>query len=156
MSPKFSAPTSTKSHGTPSTLTEAPELVGFLPVIGNFFSCIAVSRCFCSLPRLDISSMKSTPSCASCTAPGITLRNGLMPTSACPPYGSCLTSPSSSVSDAPVACTKLGLLRGMMTFRATLRISLPLIALSSYMMTSPAGLHSYNTRSSFPSLMRVA
>ena len=80
MSLRFPAATSRKSAGTGSVLTIAPELISLWPVIGNFFSCIAVSSSCCDLgSRSAISSMNSTPLLALCTAPLSTLRWGGVP-----------------------------------------------------------------------------
>ena len=71
MSWMLDAATRMKSHGTLSTRTAAPPDCGLRPVIGNRFSCIAVRMWRCNDPRCGSSSMNSTPSWASWTAPGI-------------------------------------------------------------------------------------
>ena len=95
-----------KSVGTGSVLTIAPALLSLLPVIGYFFSCIAVriSTCISGF-RVAISSINKTPPFALWIAPAITLSCGGVPN---PPVwkGSCKTSPRNAPSCRPVASTK--------------------------------------------------
>jgi len=84
-------------------LTMAPEDRSDWPVMWNFFSCRAVSRCcWLSMRRVLISSMNSTPLWALWMAPAST--RSCAGVSSPPDWnGSCLTSPRSAPAWAPVA-----------------------------------------------------
>src|SRR2546427_430941 len=150
------APTKMKSHGTLSTFTLAPALCGFLPEIGNRFSCIAVRMNRWRKPNCGSSSINRTPWWASWIAPATTRSYGWVPSCGWPPYGSCRTSPRSSVSLAPVASTNGLRAIGTRTFRGlsfstSRRFSSAFWSRTRIM--SPA--RSYTTTSSLPNCCRV-
>src|SRR5881398_2913216 len=100
--------------------------------------------------------MNRTPWWASWIAPATTRSYGWVPSCGCPPYGSCRTSPSSSVSLAPVARTNGRRVIGTSTFRGlsfstSRRFSSAFWSRTRIM--SPA--RSYTTTSSFPNCCRV-
>src|SRR2546426_1087430 len=150
------APTKMKSHGTLSTRTLAPALCGFLPLIGNRFSCIAVRMNRWRFPSWGSSSMNRTPWWASWIAPGTTRSYGWVPSCGCPPSGSWRTSPRSSVSLAPVARTNGWRFTGTRTLRGLVfSISRRFWGAfwSRTRTISPA--RSYTTTSSLPNWRRV-
>src|SRR5437899_7522086 len=138
------------------TFTLAPALCGFLPEIGNRFSCIAVRMNRWRKPNCGSSSMNRTPWWASWIAPATTRSYGWVPSCGWPPYGSCRTSPRSSVSLAPVASTNGLRAIGTRTFRGlsfstSRRFSSAFWSRTRIM--SPA--RSYTTTSSLPNCCRV-
>jgi len=103
MASRFPAAIMTKSVGTGSVWTIAPEERSDWPVIENSPSWIAVMRCcWLRMSSVLISSMNSTPLFALWMAPAST--RSWLGVSIPPDWnGSCRTSPSSAPACAPVA-----------------------------------------------------
>ena len=156
MSSILPAATRTKSQGSGSVFTSAPELISLWPVMEYFFSCIAVSSSCCERgPSEETSSTKSTPLFARWIAPASTLKWAGVPS---PPdcKGSCRTSPSSAPAFAPVASMKGAFFRPVLSWscdekiQADASMKMPIIEAARIHLLSPWGSMLVNERATRP------